>query len=102
MRVWLQRRARAGDIDMFVAYPFARCFVLTRFPAVTGALASDGERCGRRFLEHLDAKGERGGCVAHGAGNLSAVDWRRSRVAIEFHAEVPPQHEPTAPSLSPT
>ena len=67
VRDWLQRRARAGDLDLFVPYMFSACFVFTRFAAAVGATTAEIARCGgrSRFASMFDLKGPpNGGVVA--------------------------------------
>ena len=87
VRAWLQERAHAGDIDLFVPYPLARCYVYNRFPAITGAQTAERKSCGKSFMRQMDTRGGRHGCIVSGGRNSSVVNWRRSRIAIEFHAE---------------
>ena len=98
IRDWLQKRVAAGELDLFVPYMFASCYVLSRFADELGArkprsqLRSHLEKCGvrRRVDGRLDRLCKRNGCVVGRAGvNVSEVDWRAARVAVEFHGDGP-------------
>ena len=89
VRDWLQRRARAGDLDLFVPYMFSACFMFTRFAAAVGATTAEIARCGgrSRFASMFDLKGPPNGGVVGASRNASSVDWRTARIAVEFHGD---------------
>ena len=88
VRDWLQGRARKGEIDLFVPYRYARCFMLHRFHASVSATRTDRGTCGVRFVRHFDRAFHRHGGVVSRGRNASAVNWWTSRIAIEFHGDL--------------